>query len=229
MRLGKRELPTPALCGCVTGENPREMEEGVERAKELGADCVELRVDWLKEWEGWERLLSLDFPKILTNRPVREGGKFRGGEEERVGILLRGIELGVDCVDIEFSSAPELLQRVLEEARRRGTSTILSFHDFDGTPPLEVLKQRVEELSALNPDFVKLVTMARSKEECFRMFDLIRSVRGRPIIAFAMGEEGHASRIVAALLGSPIVYTSVGEQTAPGQLGLKEMRVILRR
>ncbi len=229
MKLGKVELSTPALCGCITGSDPAEMLEGMKKAKKLGADCVELRIDWMEKRERWERLLSWDFPKILTNRPLREGGKFDGPEEERTAALLRGIELGVDAVDVEASTPSPLLKEVLKKARERGTSTILSFHDFSGTPSLSQLQKRVRELSKSGANYLKIVTMAKKPEDSVTILNLLVSHRGKPLIAFCMGEEGRVSRLSAALLGCPLVYTSVENQTAPGQLELRLMRELLQK
>jgi len=229
MKLGKVELPTPALCGCITGKNSAEMLERMKKAKELGADCVELRIDWMEKKEGWEELLSWDFPKILTNRPVREGGKFQGSEKERIEILLKGIELGIHAVDVEASTPPSLLREVLERAEKKGVSTILSFHDFRCTPPLKQLQRRVRKLSKMGATYLKVVTMAKSFQDSIRILELLVSHRGKPLIAFCMGEKGKISRISAALLGCPLVYTSVKDQTAPGQLELESMREILYR
>jgi 3-dehydroquinate dehydratase type I len=205
------------------------MLEGMKRAKKLGADCVELRIDWMEKREGWERLLSWDFPKILTNRPLREGGRFGGPEEERTAALLRGIELGVDAVDVEASTPPALLRGVLEKAKEKGTSTILSFHEFSGTPSLSQLQKKVKELSKAEASYLKIVTMAKKPEDAVTILNLLVSHRGKPLIAFCMGEEGRVSRFSAALLGCPLVYTSVENQTAPGQLELRLMRELLQK
>jgi len=229
MRLGKAELPAPALCGCVVGSNPKEMMKRMKKARKLGADCVELRIDWMKEKEGWEKLISWEFPKILTNRPVREGGKFEGSEEERVEILLKGIELGVEAVDIEASTPRSLLNEVLAKAEEKGASTIISFHDFDRTPSSALLQRKIRELSKTNATYLKIVTMAKNPRDSIRILDLLVSHQGKPLIAFCMGEEGKVSRICAALLGCPLIYTSVEDQTAPGQMELRLMREILTK
>jgi 3-dehydroquinate dehydratase type I len=227
MKLGKAELPTPALCGCITGSDSKEMLKGMKKARKLGADCVELRIDWMEKKEGWEELVLWDFPKILTNRPTREGGKFEGSEEERVKILVRGIELGVNAVDVEASTPRPLLLGVLKKAKEKGVSTILSFHDFNKTPSLVQLQKKIRELSKMSATYLKIVTMAKNPHDSIRILDLLVSNRDVPLITFCMGEEGKVSRIGAALLGCPLVYTSVENQTAPGQLDLRVMREIL--
>ena len=227
LRLGGRRIRTPAVCGSVRGRTVEELERGRREAEGRGADLVELRLDGLEEEPDWGRLLGGRLPVILTHRPEREGGLFRGGEEERVRRLLEGMERGVPCIDLEFSTPPRLRRLVLSEAERRGTSVILSRHYLSGTPPLPQLLRRVGEMGR-EGDLVKVVTLARSTEEVLRLLELY----GRtsvPLICFAMGEVGSLSRILSALLGSPLVYASVGEPTAPGQLSVETTRRLLER
>lgn len=205
------------------------MEKGRRKAERSGADLVELRLDGLKEPVNWEKLLGGRLPVILTHRPVREGGCFRGREEERVGRLLEGVERGAPCIDLEFSTPPHLLREALSVARREGATVILSHHELSGTPSLPHLLRTARRMERLG-DLVKLVTMARSTEEVLRVLDFLHRARlSVPLISFAMGEVGTLSRILSALLGSPLVYASVGKPTAPGQLEVGTTRLLLER
>lgn len=227
LRLGGRRIRTPAVCGSVRGRTVEELERGRREAERRGADLVELRLDGLEEEPDWDRLLGGGLPVILTHRPRREGGLFEGREEERVGRLLEGAGRGAPCLDLEFSTPSRLRRRALSEARRRGASVILSHHDFSGTPPLPSLLRRMREMER-EGDLVKVVTMPRSTEEVLRLLELYGK-NSSPLICFGMGEVGSLSRILSALLGSPLVYASVGEPTAPGQLSVETTRRLLER
>ena len=54
--------------------------------------------------------------------------------------------------------------------------------------------------------------------------------KGLKIIAFCMGEQGKISRVMAPLLGSYLTYASLnkGEESAPGQLTVKEIKEVFR-
>jgi 3-dehydroquinate dehydratase-1 len=205
-----------------------ELVGGRRRAERMGADLVELRLDLLGEKPDWERLLGGRLPVILTHRPEREGGFFRGKEEERVKRLLEGVERGVPCLDLEFSTPPRLRREVLSEARKRGTAVMLSHHDFSGTPPLPPLLRRVREMER-EGDLVKVVTLAGNTEEVLRVLELYERDSSVPLICFAMGEVGALSRILSALLGSPLVYASVEKPTAPGQMDVETTKKLLER
>ncbi len=228
LRLGSKEVPIPALCGCIAAPSAGGMLDMMEKARQLGADCVELRVDSLKSGESLDRLLGSGLPCILTNRPKREGGWYEGDEEERVGVLEQGIVKGADAVDIEYSTPRPLLSRVLEKAREAGATTILSYHDFERTPSLTELREKVTEMKAIGSDLLKVVTTARSPRDVVTLLDLLISA-DRPLIAFAMGDLGRVSRILAASFGCPVLYASVNRPTAPGQLDLPTLAEILRK
>ena len=69
------------------------------------ADIVELRIDYIPELQNAEACIEESLkrkikPVIITNRPVREGGKFNGSEQDRLRLLQKAIDLGVDYVDV---------------------------------------------------------------------------------------------------------------------------------
>jgi len=233
IRLGSHQLRTPAVCGAVIGESVNAMSAGLARAMEQGADLVELRLDGLRERAGWEKLLheKAKVPIILTNRAKREGGRFEGGEEERVRVLLDGIDRGVDCVDIELSTEKKFLSRVVQEARRRGVSVLISHHNFSGTPKADALVAVAKRMVVAGCDIAKVVTFAETPNDALAALDFLVEVQDEvsvPVIAFAMGDAGKFSRIVAPLFGSPIVYAEACEATAPGQFDVATTKRLLR-
>src|SRR5262249_51211313 len=90
---------------------------------------------------------------------------------------------------------------------------------------LEGIYQR---LCKVQPNVVKIATLARSFADNFRLLDLIEESKrgGVPIIATAMGELGVYSRIMAPSRGALLTYGSIcsGRETAPGQMSAKDLR-----
>ena len=41
---------------------------------------------------------------IVTNRRKEEGGKYRGEERKRLGVLQEAIDLGADYIDVELAT-----------------------------------------------------------------------------------------------------------------------------
>lgn len=231
IKLGRHQLETPAVCGAVISESVGAMRAGVEKAVKQGADLVELRLDGLRELAGWEELLRAEIPLILTNRPKREGGRFEGGEEERVKPLLEGISRGVSCVDIELSTEKRLLDRLVREAKKQGVCVLMSHHDFVGTPQPDALIKITRRMVEAGCDVAKVVTFAEKPRDAVRILDFLVQVQGEvrvPVVAFAMGEAGRLSRIAAPILDSPITYASVSEATAPSQFDVATTKRLLR-
>ncbi len=229
-KLGKHELRTPAVCGAVIGQNIETMRASVARAINQGADLIELRIDGLHDSTGWEKLLPVKVPVILTNRPEREGGGFKGDENKRVEVLLQGIARGVSCIDIEFSTPEPLRERVMSQAKKSGIAVLMSHHDFSLTPSIEVLTDMAKRLVGAGCDLAKIVTFAGDRKDALRILDFLAQVQDEvavPLIAFAMGDAGRITRIAAPVFGSPIVYAAAGEATAPGQFDVATMKRLL--
>ena len=115
------------LCATVTAETTA----GLRAARDAvrGADLVELRLDGVTDPDVDGALAGRSCPVVLTCRPVWEGGRFAGSEEERRRLLRRAFELGADWVDLEWRGGFESLI-----AERRGRNVVLSMHDFEATP-----------------------------------------------------------------------------------------------
>jgi len=198
------------------------------------ADVLELRIDHMGDCD-LGRLLAerrTDKPVIVTNRRADEGGAFPGTERERVDLLKEAVALGADYVDIEARTDKPLLRELTTHIERHQgrTKWIISSHDFGGTPPEGALKERFDACAEAQADIVKICTYAHTMEDNLRVLGIIPYAlnRGRAIVAFAMGEQGRISRVMAPFLGAVWGYASVekGAESAPGQLTIEEMRLI---
>ncbi len=231
MKIGKYSIKTPAVCGAVRSNSVEGMKKIVKRAFEEGADLVELRVDTLKNTAGLDGLLKTKNPIILTNRPKREGGEFKGSESERVKILLDGIKLKVPCVDLELSTPVNLRKEVISKARKSGVAVIMSYHNFSKTPGVADLEKIAKEMEKTDCDMIKIVTNLNQFNDTFNVLEFLAKNQTKvpvPVIAFVMGKGGLISRFIAPMLGSPLVYAAADAKTAPGQLDVKTTRRMLK-
>jgi 3-dehydroquinate dehydratase-1 len=193
----------------------------------MGSDLVELRLDHIRMpvADQIKDFLFVFFPKaVVTVRPTSEGGRFEGGEKQRVALLRDLAEGKPAFVDVELAtveSAP-LLEKSL-----RSSTTIVSWHDFEGTPSIDELAARARAAMA-HGDIAKIVSTARTSEDSERILSLYDTFDHERLIAFCMGAPGIGSRVDSARLGSPLAYCSLpSEPIAPGQLQLSEMRTLL--
>ncbi|MFA5182238.1 MAG: type I 3-dehydroquinate dehydratase [Syntrophales bacterium] len=196
------------------------------------ADLLELRIDLIADLDLPALVKAKTGPVLITNRRRDEGGGFRGTEEERVFLLCEAVRLKAEYVDMEAATDDGLARHVLGAAARQGSHTkiIVSFHDLNATPPEGALRRIWGACREKGGDIVKIVTHARRSEDNLRVLSLIpySRKRGQDIIAFCMGEQGRISRVMATLLGSYLTFASLdkGEETAPGQLTVEEMKKI---
>lgn len=183
------------------------------------ADMVELRIDYIKNVDLKRLLEKRTKPVIVTNRPVREGGRFDGSEEERIALLRLAIQLQADYVDIEHDSIQHVRR---DTVHRVPTKIIVSYHNFRETP--DDLTDIYKRLSQSGADIVKIVTHANSITDNVRMYRLIQQSR-MPVISFCMGELGIISRILYKRFGSYLTFASLrtGKESAPGQINIYEL------
>ncbi len=205
---------------CIPPRAPPE--ELVRVVEQHGCRVVELRLDLLGYTrEEAERAVTLLAGRgvrvIATLRDKREGGEYSGPDEEKLTTLLGLLDNGAWLIDLEYRFP--LLDRALQEARER---VIVSYHDYRWTPAPEVLYSYAGDMIRRGAKVAKIVTMARRLADNWRLLGLNAWRKGR-IVAFAMGEKGKLSRILAPLIGAPFTYASLGEPVAPGQLVLREL------
>lgn len=229
--LGKWRIKTPAVCASVVAQTSSEARSLAESAIAKGADLIEIRLDMLKLAPDWEELAKINVPVILTNRSRKEGGKFAGDEEGRIAWLLQGIERMNACVDIEFSTAKKLLQRVVESAKSKECGVIISHHDFRGTPKPESLLKIATKMERTGADAVKIVTMCRSWKDVENLMNFaVETIRriSKPVITFGMGKEGLITRYLSLVVGNPVIYAAAGQAAAPGQPDLETVISFLK-
>jgi 3-dehydroquinate dehydratase/shikimate dehydrogenase len=105
---------------------------------------------------------------------------------------------------------------------------LVSFHDFSRTKGLD---QAAERIAAFHPDFVKVVSTARSLADNLAVLGLIeeRSASSH-LVGIAMGEEGLVSRVLGLRAGAAFTFASSGENagTAPGQVTARTLRDLYR-
>ncbi len=214
------------ICTSIGVRNVDMIEEKIEEAFNLGSDLVEIRVDYLLQMNFSiieEAIRNCIDRCILTCRARSEGGEFKRSEEERQEVLLNLSKLRPKYIDIELrlaQSKPEILNLI----RSSGASMILSWHDFEGTPSIQLLKNTLDEAKPLG-EIVKIVTMAKDFCDNISILNLYKHSKPNELIAFCMGERGHVSRILCPVFGSPFTYASLpGASTAPAQLMVEEIR-----
>ena len=157
LRLGK-------MCVAIQGSSPAEL---LDRAESAVKDFkfIELRLDslpkpanafsYLKQFLGEHKEVTA----IATCRRKAHGGGFDGPLAAELEILTKAAQAGCQIIDLEVESAEEAKSAQLSKLRTAGAALLISFHDFSRTKGLEQAADRIE---VFKPDFVKVVSTART-------------------------------------------------------------------
>src|SRR5262245_17239291 len=201
-------MTSTLVCETVTADRMAGLRQARDRA--TNADLVELRLDGVTDVDVAGALEGRRKPVIVTCRPLREGGRFDGAEEERLKILGDAIRFGAEWVDLEFDAD----WKRLPPGER--TRVVLSHHDFTGVPA--DLTSRIRAMAGAGAHVTKVSVHAARLSDCLTLRDAVKGLGS--VVAIAMGPKGQVSRLCPWLFGSMWTY---GGQAAPGQLSVCDL------
>ncbi len=210
----------PKICWSLAPVSVGEALRLACQTKPAAQRFVELRLDYLADPvqapDAVRLLRRARIPAIATLRCVPAGGMYAGTLEQQLRILEECGRAGAEILDLEIESAERAGRAAV--ARLRGPARLLvSFHDYRQTPeePLAALRR----LRAFPADFYKVAAVSNRQRDNAALLGLNRAVPGK-VVAFAMGELGLPTRVLALTCGAPFTYAalSAGQAVAPGQL-----------
>jgi 3-dehydroquinate dehydratase-1 len=190
-------------------------------------DCaiVEVRLDligsdtphWLAQCRAIE---ASGHPVLLTLRLANEGGKWMGPDQNRLPYITSAQE-GVSCVDVEFLSG--ICGAVCEKAAQLGKPVIVSYHNFQRTPPLPELEDILGKMRELPAAIPKLTTMVTQEADIETLKVLLAKHRNKPLCVIGMGAKATETRVLFPTLGSCLTYGYIDSPSAPGQFSATEL------
>ena len=223
--------PLPKICIALGFAEPEKLLENARREAIAGERFLEFRLDFLvTPRSGIEciRKFLNEFPDaslIATCRRHQNHGRFNGSIEEQLQVLEDAIDAGARAVDLEIESGENAGPRLLKLRNR--ACLILSYHNFETTPPMETIVRRMLRVGA---DAYKLVTTARKPSDIHRVLAAAKVSPRSPMILLAMGEIGFPTRILSTSVGGLYTYAAPtsSEGTAAGQVGARQLRNLYR-
>lgn len=201
------------------------------REVDAGETFLEFRLDYLpRPQDGIAAIRKFldqnpECVILATCRRHQNHGRFNGSIEEELQILSDAVDAGARAVDVEIESAESTKARL--EPLRSKCFLIVSYHNFDGTPPMEPLVKRMTRVPA---DAYKVVTTARKPSDTQRVLALSKAHPKTKFVLLAMGEAGFPSRVLSPAMGGLYTYAapSTSEGTAAGQVCAKQLRNLYR-
>jgi 3-dehydroquinate dehydratase / shikimate dehydrogenase len=200
------------LCLTLAEESVERLEEKIRRYDGL-SPVLEIRLDYLEKPSLPRFSSSRSSRLIATCRPVREGGRFRGEESERLRLLREASLAGWDWIDVEHDTAVDLPP---------DAKVIRSYHDFQNMPAdWQALYQRIESLPG---DLTKIAVSVQNTEELVQLLKVMEAPSGRERIFIGMGSFGQPSRLLGHFLGNAWTYVveDSRQMVAPGQFAFRE-------
>ena len=211
-------------CLCLTAKTIDRNLEILNKYRKF-VEIAELRVDCLNQDE---RLNIRRFPElaglpvILTIRRDIDGGRFTGGEGERVKMLARGLafasadtRLNFAYVDIEEDIEVPSLE---EAARTFGTKIIRSYHNLEGT--VIDIPAKIKSMQRTGNEIIKVAIAVKSTNDVLQIYKAAKACPVKEKIIICMGHLGIYSRILAEKFGSILTYSSaLSEKEAAGAAG----------
>ncbi|XP_068341356.1 bifunctional 3-dehydroquinate dehydratase/shikimate dehydrogenase, chloroplastic-like isoform X1 [Pyrus communis] len=215
------------ICAPVMAESVGQMLVQMGKAKEVGADLVEIRVDFLKNFNPRQDLGALinqsPLPTLVTYRPSWEGGQYKGDDKQRQDALRVAMELGADFIDVELKVADEFYNSI-QGKKPEKVKIIVSSHNYEKTPSSEEIGDLVARIQATGADIVKIATTALDITDSARVFQVLVHSQV-PMIALVMGEKGLISRVLSAKYGAFLTFGTIeaGVVSAPGQPTVRDL------
>lgn len=232
----------PKICVPIVGATKEDIIKTAELIKESEADFVEWRADFFEDINQWKKveatLQELKFslenkPILFTSRTLKEGGNLSISSSEYFKLNSNVIKSGLaDLIDIEYCTDKNIITNLVEEAKKFNVYTIISNHDFKGTSNKDEIINKLCEMQKLNGDMVKVAVMAKEKRDVLILMEateeMARVHADRPIITMSMSLLGMISRVTGEIFGSDVTFATVGEESAPGQMPVEKVKMLLK-
>jgi 3-dehydroquinate dehydratase/shikimate dehydrogenase len=221
----------PRICIALGLPDVPALLDHARQEAEAGEVFLEFRLDFLSQpRQGAEAIRGFleQFPDcivLVTCRRHQNHGRFNGSIEEQLSILDLAVRNGAHAIDVEIETAESALDR-LHQFRGRAY-VIVSYHNYEATPPLDLIVGRMMHVPA---DAYKIVTTARKPSDNLRVLAAARALPKQHLIVLAMGELGFPTRVLSPIFGGVYTYAAPMqvEGTAAGQVSARSLRHLYR-
>lgn len=236
--LGSGRFPT--ICTPLVGRTREQVLAELALVVPKQPDLLEWRVDFFQDIGNTAAVLAMaaeirqaagGIPILFTRRSIREGGEPIPLNEAEVVALTQAIcaQRLADLVDFEMNSNPADIAQVRAAAREQGMGLILSFHNFQQTPPQHAICQRFAQAQQLGADVAKVAVMPQRLEDVLAVLGAtLESSQALdiPLISMSMGGYGAITRLFGGVFGSAMSFAVGATASAPGQVPIEDMNAI---
>lgn len=232
----------PFVCVPVVEQEREDIVRAAESLKKQPADMIEWRIDWYCNSTSIEEVCDIvsTLSEILTEkillctfRSKAQGGEKEITREAYMELLQNLAKQGkADMLDVEVCEL-EQPKPFLAELHQMGAVVIASDHNFSETPSTDIMAEKLLYMKNLGADVAKLAVMPNNRYDVLNLLSATASVKEvapeYPVITMSMGETGMISRIAGQSFGSCVTFAAAGKTSAPGQMPLEDVVMILNK
>ncbi|KAL5793050.1 hypothetical protein ACOSP7_001644 [Xanthoceras sorbifolium] len=219
------------ICTQLECKTTEEMVASMEKAKDEGADLVELCIDSMassSHISDVEILLDQSIlPSIVSYRLKSSRSSSRGGcKNSCLQVLRLALDLDVQFVEMDYEVASDM--SMCEHIYgRSNTKVIVSSYVNGGRPSKEKLGDLIASMQATGADVIKLEIAVDYITDLAPIFDMLTHCQV-PLIAMAVGSRGLISQLLGPKFGGFLVYGSLGGKSVPGLPSLVSLKQIYK-
>jgi 3-dehydroquinate dehydratase-1 len=119
-------------------------------------------------------------------------------------------------------------ETIIAAAHSFGVIVVASHHDFEKTSTKDEILKDLKEMQKTSADVLKIAVMPQGIGDVKVLMEaaeeMVNEHADRQVIAISMSEKGTVSRIAAEAFGSAMTFGAASKASAPGQIGVEELR-----
>jgi 3-dehydroquinate dehydratase/shikimate dehydrogenase len=181
-------------------------------------DIIELCLDhFINEPNVGELLKCVDKPILVSCRSEKDGGKWKGSEQERVQLLREAIVAGPAYIELDLDIAGGI-------PRFGKTKRVISWTSLNR--PLSKFDDMYQKCRDAKADIVKFTWLTEDLDAAWPLLAAATQPREVPIVGLGVGRAGLTFSLLGRKYGSPWIYAALerGMEAFPAQSTVWQLR-----
>ncbi|MCS4486860.1 type I 3-dehydroquinate dehydratase [Staphylococcus americanisciuri] len=195
------------------------LELRIDAIPQCDVESVSQMVATIKQLEG-------DFQLLVTYRTQSQGGTGGLDESDYQQLLVDISKVPqVDFVDVEWTPTVNRLD-LCSKIIAQGGMIVASYHNFDETPSLDVLKKTYFHLSQMQASHLKIAVMPQNRQDVLVLLQAVSEASDALtewVTGISMSHLGLITRTAQATFGGCLTFGALDTAVAPGQVPVKQL------
>lgn len=165
------------------------------------ADMIELCLDnFVKTPDVGDLVKMIDKPILISCRPEKDGGQFKGSEEDRLNLIRQAIVAGPQYVELDLAIADKV-------PRFGDTKRVISYTSLNR--PISNIDEIFERCWKAKADVVKVTWPTDDLDAAWPLLAAVSKARELPVVGQGIGPSGLTFSLLARRYGSPWIYAAL--------------------